>query len=149
MERRQFFKISFLGFLNTWSASLWAKEVAKSDLMTVKGFINQKQMGITLPHEHILVDFIGADKIDTTTYNYDKIYQTALPVLQKLKEAGCQTLIECTPNYLGRSPLLFKRLSEATGINILQIQVITVQLITSIYLLTCSLNRHKNWQTDG
>jgi phosphotriesterase-related protein len=76
-------------------------------------------MGITLPHEHILVDFIGADQIDTDQYDYEKIYQVALPFLQKLKAAGCQTLIECTPNFLGRSPLLFRRLAQDVGLNII------------------------------
>jgi predicted metal-dependent phosphotriesterase family hydrolase len=119
MERRSFFKHTFLSLLGLIGYPLWAADRERVDLMTVNGYIHKKKMGITLPHEHILVDFIGADKIDTTTYNYDKIYETALPILQKLKEAGCQTLIECTPNYLGRSPLLFKRLSDATGLNIL------------------------------
>ena len=121
MKRRQFFKLSLFSLLSSMSnySFAWLKDVQKADLMTVRGYISKKQMGITLSHEHILVDFIGADKIDTTIYNYDKIYETALPFLQKVKAAGCQTLIECTPNYLGRSPLLFKKLSEATGINIL------------------------------
>lgn len=119
MQRRQFFRLSFSGLFSFLAHSVWATEVEKADIMTVRGFISKQKMGITLPHEHILVDFIGADKIDTTTYNYEKIYKTALPFLQQLKAAGCQTLIECTPNYLGRSPLLCRQLSEATGLHIL------------------------------
>jgi phosphotriesterase-related protein len=119
MERRHFFKLSFAGLFSFFTHKIWATEIEKADIMTVNGFISKQKMGITLSHEHILVDFIGADKIDMTTYNYDKIYEIALPFLKQLKAAGCQTLVECTPSYLGRSPLLIKRLSEATGLHIL------------------------------
>ena len=39
-----------------------------------------------------------------------------LPHLTQARQAGCQTLVECTPAYLGRDPLLLKRLSEASGL---------------------------------
>ena len=34
-------------------------------------------------------------------------------------DLGCKTLVECTPNYIGRDPLLLKKISDKTGINIL------------------------------
>jgi phosphotriesterase-related protein len=39
--------------------------------------------------------------------------------LQQARRLGCETLIECTPAYLGRDPRLLGRLSEASGLNIL------------------------------
>ena len=42
-----------------------------------------------------------------------------LPYLQTLRQQGCQTLIECTPAYLGRDPVLLQRLSHASGLTIL------------------------------
>ena len=87
--------------------------------MTVKGEISAKQMGKTLPHEHVLVDFIGADSVSRDRYNPEEVFKVALPYLKEIKELGCQTFIECTPAYLGRDPVLLKRLSEASGLNIM------------------------------
>ena len=91
----------------------------KSKVMTVSGWVSARKLGTVLPHEHILVDFSGADKIDTSKYDLDEIFNTVLPHLQALKAAGGDTLMDCTPDFLGRSPLLLKRLSAATGLNIL------------------------------
>ncbi|MCU0393017.1 MAG: phosphotriesterase [Thermoflexibacter sp.] len=120
MKRRGFISISLSSLWSLLFGQAFAQEqIPRNKVMTVNGWISKKQMGVTLPHEHIVVDFIGADKIDVSTYNLDKIYETALPILQKLKENGCTTFIDCTPNYLGRVPSLLKKLSQATGIHIL------------------------------
>ncbi|HRP54621.1 hypothetical protein [Agriterribacter sp.] len=88
-------------------------------IMTVNGHIPAARAGFTLTHEHILVDFIGADKITTSRYNADEVYNKALPVLQEAVENGCKTLVECTPNYLGRNTALLQRLSKASGLHII------------------------------
>lgn len=88
-------------------------------LITVTGEIPASSAGITLAHEHILVDFIGADSITPGRYNADTVFQYVLPYLLELKPLGIKTFIEFTPNYLGRDPLLLKRLSEASGLNII------------------------------
>jgi phosphotriesterase-related protein len=95
--------------------------ISKKDgiIMTVKGPIPVAKMGVTLEHEHILVDFIGADSISEQRWDKSKVAEIALPYLKQIKELGCQTLIECTPAYLGRDPLLLKSISELSGINIL------------------------------
>lgn len=87
--------------------------------MTVKGEISAKQMGKTLPHEHVLVDFIGADSVSRDRYDQEEVIKVVLPYLKEIKELGCQTFIECTPAYLGRDPELLVRLSEASGLNII------------------------------
>lgn len=87
--------------------------------MTVNGEILAKQMGKTLQHEHVMVDFIGADSVSSDRYNPEEVYKVVLPYLKEVKELGCQTFIECTPAYLGRDPKLLVRLSEATGLNII------------------------------
>ena len=89
------------------------------DIMTVTGSIRPSEMGVTLPHEHILVDFIGADQIVPGRYDPEEVFQRALPHLQRLKAAGGQALAECTPDFLGRDPQLLRRLSKASGLHIL------------------------------
>jgi phosphotriesterase-related protein len=87
--------------------------------MTVNGPVSSKEMGISLIHEHILVDFIGADSITFMRWDKSKVADRSLPFLKQIKDLGCQTFIECTPAYLGRDPLLLKSLSAFSGLNIL------------------------------
>jgi phosphotriesterase-related protein len=94
-------------------------EGANPVVMTVRGPIKPEEMGPTLPHEHILVDFIGAREVSRDRYNAEKVYSTALPHLKRIREQGIRTLVDCTPAYLGRDPALLRRLSEASGLHIL------------------------------
>jgi phosphotriesterase-related protein len=88
-------------------------------IMTVKGPIHSGKMGVSLTHEHILVDFIGADSISEKRWDDSKVIDRALPFLKQIKEPGCRTLVECTPEYIGRDPLLLKSISDSSGLNIL------------------------------
>lgn len=88
-------------------------------VMTVKGPLAATAMGQTLIHEHILVDFIGADQYNPDKWNKKDVIQKMLPYLQELKATGCKTLIDCTPNYLGRDVVLLEQLSSLSGLNIL------------------------------
>lgn len=74
--------------------------------------------GSVLVHEHILVDFIGADGIHPGRYDPDEVFRVARPKLEELRDFGCVRLLECTPQYLGRDPRLLARLAEATGLEI-------------------------------
>lgn len=91
----------------------------ESLVMTVNGPLEAKEMGITLTHEHVLVDFIGADSINDNRWNRQDVAASVLPYLRQAMKAGCRTLVECTPGFLGRDPLLLKILSDSTGMNIL------------------------------
>src|SRR5215813_4209961 len=86
---------------------------------TVLGARSPRALGMTLMHEHVLVDFIGADKVGPHRYNVEEVFQTALPHLKALRMTGCRTLVECTPAFLGRDANLLKRLSTASGLNII------------------------------
>ena len=88
-------------------------------IMTVKGPVSADRMGICLSHEHILVDFIGADSISDSRYARAEVINKALPYLKMARNMGCETFFECTPAYLGRDPLLLKSLSDSTGLNII------------------------------
>lgn len=88
-------------------------------IFTVNGEISPSEMGLTLIHEHILVDFIGADSTGYHRWDKDSVVQRVLPFLEEIKARGVKTLVECTPSYLGKDPVLLKKLHEATGINFL------------------------------
>ena len=88
-------------------------------IQTVAGAVDPAQLGPTLMHEHVLVDFIGAAEVSPARYDADAVFTRALPFLRQAKAHGCATLVECTPAYLGRDPRLLRRLSEASGLHIL------------------------------
>jgi len=95
------------------------KAKPSSFIMTVNGPVDAKDMGITLSHEHIVADVIGADKVSKDRYDPDEVFNVVSPLLKRAKEFGCKTLVECTPPYMARDPELAKRVSSATGIHIL------------------------------
>ncbi|MFT5085786.1 MAG: phosphotriesterase-related protein [Candidatus Latescibacterota bacterium] len=88
-------------------------------IMTVNGPVDSSDLGFVLTHEHVLVDFIGAEQAGKHRYDEDEAFAVILPHLERAKELGCATFVECTPSYLGKDPLLLKRLSAATGIHLL------------------------------
>jgi phosphotriesterase-related protein len=76
------------------------------------------QPASVLVHEHVLVDFVGADQIRPGRYDRDEVFRIALPKLEELRRLGCRRLLECTPNFLGRDPELLARLSDAASLEI-------------------------------
>lgn len=90
-----------------------------SYLMTVNGAIQPLDAGFVLPHEHILVDFIGADKVTPARYEEEAVFEKALPYLEQVANLGCNTLVECTPAWLGRNVKLMQQLSKASNLHII------------------------------
>lgn len=86
---------------------------------TVTGPMSIDSMGLTLIHEHMLVDFIGADSISPDRWNRDSVIIRVLPYLLEVKKYGVKTILDCTPSYLAKDPSLLKSLSEKSGIQIL------------------------------
>ncbi len=87
-------------------------------IYTVRGPVAPGDLGVTLMHEHVLVDFVGADEVSRARYDPDEVFKTALPHLLAVKAKGCRTLVECTPAWLGRDPVLLKRLSAASRLHL-------------------------------
>jgi phosphotriesterase-related protein len=117
-NRREFLSSIAAGV--TAAPALAAVLLSKSEpvLQTVLGATALSKLNITLMHEHVLVDFVGADQVRKDRYNPEEVFKAVLPHLKRTRELGCRTLVECTPAYLGRDPLLLKKLSEASMINL-------------------------------
>ena len=88
-------------------------------IMTVLGPIPASEMGITLSHEHVLVDFIGADSTGYHRWDKQEVVNAVLPYLSEIQEHQVSTFIECTPVFLGRDPWILKELSKQTGMHLL------------------------------
>ncbi len=118
MHRRDFLRMSVAGA--TVAAALPGRARERGGrVVTVTGPLAPGELGMTLPHEHVLVDFIGADQVRPDRYDREEAFAVCLPHLRQLRELGCRTFVECTPAYLGRDPLLLARLAKATGLHFL------------------------------
>ena len=86
---------------------------------SVTGPIALDLIGLALVHEHMLVDFIGSDSVSSNRYSHDKVIAKVLPYLLEVKKFGVKTIFDCTPSYLAKDPVLLKKLSEQSGIQII------------------------------
>lgn len=118
MQRRKFMRMATAGICGAALPFLETAAAAPSPVVTVTGTIDASQLGLTLMHEHVLVDFIGADKVSRDRYDAEEVFRTALPHLRRVHGLGCRTLVDCTPNFLGRDAGLLARLARASGLRI-------------------------------
>jgi phosphotriesterase-related protein len=121
MNRREFLiAVAMSGAVkNAGQAGSPASTTATGSVDSVTGPIALDALGVTLSHEHVLVDFVGADRVSASRYDRDAAFSRALPHLQRIYGLGCRTLVECTPAYIGRDPVLLRRLAQASGLHIL------------------------------
>lgn len=120
MNRRDFMSATLSGSAALWVGCASGRMVPRlGSAMTVQGAIAPAEMGVTLPHEHVVVDFAPADEQAMSGYSREEAFDVALPYLHRLRAAGCRTLVDATPAYLGRDPILLRALSVETGLHIL------------------------------
>lgn len=114
-DLKRILTIAFLGFFSVSCSS------PEEDLqvITVNGPIPVSEMDTTLIHEHVLVDWIGADSTGYHRWNRDDVVKRVLPYFMEAKEKGVNTIFELTPAYLGRDPFILAELSRQSGIQIL------------------------------
>lgn len=113
----RFHTSSVLLMIFTIAISCGPKHTA--EFITVSGVQPAAEMGKTLSHEHLLVDFIGADSTGYHRWEREAVVEKVLPYLEEIKALGYQTLMDCTPAYLGRDPRLLRELAEKSGLQIL------------------------------
>jgi predicted metal-dependent phosphotriesterase family hydrolase len=84
-------------------------------IQTVLGPIAPADAGLTLAHEHVLIDAWAMSG------TYDAILddeELAIGELAALVEAGGRTIVDCTSIGVGRDPDALVRVARATGLNI-------------------------------
>ncbi len=100
------------------AAARKAPRPVEGQIVTVRGPIAPNRFGSALSHEHVLVDFVGAELVSRARYDANEAYDVALPYLRAARDLGCRAFVECTPAYLGRDPRLLARLAVATDLHI-------------------------------
>jgi len=122
MNRRKFIHKGTVGMMASLLPDFACKTKRSGNydpVMTVTGEMSAENMGFTLTHEHILVDFSGADKYDPSKWDDASVIEVVTPYLEEIVKLGCNSFIDCTPEYIGRDPYVLRRLSQGTGLNIL------------------------------
>ena len=107
-------------------------------VMTVNGALSPEALGTTLAHEHLFINLLNQA---TASCKVEKVEKKHFPLLHRnpyalsdnlrlddfddavaevclFKQAGGDTLVDCTPMGIGRDPEKLQRVSAATGINI-------------------------------
>lgn len=120
MDRRTFLYQSFaFTAVSSPVTSLISRSKPKVDQVnTVFGVKKPKQLGFTLPHEHVFSNF-GQPPAYIGKFDEEKLKAQVIPYLQKIKSLGCDTVVECTTAYFGRNVKLLKEVAYASGINII------------------------------
>ncbi|GAB6091532.1 phosphotriesterase family protein [Spirochaeta dissipatitropha] len=95
------------------------ESTALHKIQTVRGQIQAEEGSRILAHEHIMVDFIGAEKTGPERWNRAEVADRIIPYLIELKAQDVNMFFDCTPAYLGRDPVLLKNISEQTNIHII------------------------------
>ena len=113
-------------------------------ITTVLGEIEESKLGVTSPHEHIFIDMrccvdvtgneparfhekIGLEnRVDVFEDPYAVLdnallegVDDAVSELEYYRSLGGNTVIDCTPDEIGRDPLALKEVSERSGVNII------------------------------
>ena len=114
-------------------------------VMTTKGPVPPEDLGVTLSHEHILINLenqmagcsspeshdLSKRKVEAKHFplllknpylmadnlNLDSV-EDAISEVNEFKKAGGGTIVDCTPHGIGRDPGKLSHIASATGVNI-------------------------------
>lgn len=87
---------------------------------TVTGPISVDQLGKTLIHEHFVFGYPGYQgDVTIGAFNEEEALESAIGAARQMMSFGVQTVVDPTPNECGRDPFFLKKISEATGLQII------------------------------
>ena len=122
LKRRDFLKQTATGagavLISSSFSDPLSLAAAAPKAMTVAGEVPAASLGSMLPHEH-LMSLFGADLTEKAVYDEPQLMEAVIPYLKKLKSLGCETIADCTAAYFGRAPLLLKKMSANSGVQVL------------------------------
>ncbi len=87
---------------------------------TVTGPMSTDDLGFTLMHEHVMVSASGLFDCHPDLFGPDP-RAIAIEALKQAKEGGVDTMVDATTFDLGRKAPLLREVSEASGINIINV----------------------------
>lgn len=84
-------------------------------IRTVLGDIDKSKLGVTMAHEHFIVDL---DRIRKDGVSKIETVEEVIPEIELMQKQGVNSAFEVTTNDMGRDPIKLKEISEKTGLNI-------------------------------
>ncbi len=87
---------------------------------SVTGPIEADQLGFTLMHEHVMVSASGMYRSYPDLLGRNR-FERAVACLKKAKAGGIDTMVDATTFDLGRDPELLRAVSDASGVNIINV----------------------------
>lgn len=87
---------------------------------TVTGPISVNKLGKTLIHEHFIFGYPGYQGDETLgSFNESDSLNEAIVIAKRMMSFGVKTVVDPTPNECGRNPEFLKKISLATGLQII------------------------------
>ncbi len=83
---------------------------------TVRGQVDPRELGITLPHEHIFLDLYRVNRFRERLLNDVDLMTDEVAIF---KQAGGGAIVDVTTRDLGRRPRALREVSERTGVHII------------------------------
>src|SRR5450759_1918281 len=107
------------------------------------------QMASVLVHEHVLVDFVGADRIRPGRYDRDEVFRIARPKLEELGRLGCRRLLECTLTFWGGTRSYWRDFPMLQASRSGRTPACTAQRTISLYRRLRGMKRLRNSRNGG
>ncbi len=115
-------KVYFLGLFMLILVSCNTSQKNSSDqeayIYSVHGKVEIENLGVSLSHEHIMSRF-GLNPAYIGEYDEDSLLMQVVPYLKKVRALGVKTIFDCTTAYFGRNVKLLRKISDASGIEII------------------------------
>ena len=94
-----------------------SEEQAVGQVRTVLGAISPEQLGICMVHEHLMIDAWDMWPVPNYSLIVDDV-DLVTDEVHAYRAAGGATIVDVTNIGLGRDPLALKRISQATGVQL-------------------------------
>ena len=86
-----------------------------TSIQTVNGPIDPAALGVTMPHEHTFLDLLREYRRDGLINDHELVRAE----LVRFRELGGATIVDCTTRGLHPEPLLNRRVSTESGVNVI------------------------------
>lgn len=117
-------------------------------IQTVLGEIDSKDIGLTLPHEHLFYDLRGPSRPQGAHIDRQEVVEVVLPSLLSLKERGVSTLFECSTGGIGRDQLILRDLAMRSHINVVAPTGLYKEYFMPPWVKSKTVDELANWMSE-
>ena len=110
--------LGLAGTLPLGTARAAGRQDPAGSVMTVNGPVDPADLGVCLPHEHLLSRF-GAAPAEPPEYDSRRVDDQVLPYLAYLKTLGIAAIADCTAYGFGRAPERLRQLGATSGLHLI------------------------------